>query len=138
MARRSQRLLSKVSDAAAAKRRSWQPTNVLTLLLLAAMGHQVLAESTPSAPTTDDLKQLSLEQLMGIQVTSVSKQPQKLLQAASAIQVITGEDIRRSGATSIPEALRLADNLEVAQENSHDWAISARGSTPIWPINCLC
>ena len=43
------------------------------------------------------------------------------------VQVITGEDIHRSGATSLPEALRLASNLEVAQVNSHDWAISARG-----------
>jgi iron complex outermembrane receptor protein len=73
------------------------------------------------------LKQLSLDELMNLEVTSVSKEPQKLLQAAAAIQVITNEDIRRSGATSIPEALRLADNLEVAQINSHDWAISARG-----------
>jgi len=48
------------------------------------------------------------------------------LQAAAAIQVITADAIRRSGATSIPEALRPADNLEVAQINSHDWAISAR------------
>ena len=60
-------------------------------------------------------------------MTSVAKEPQKLLQAAASIQVITAEDIRRSGATSIPEALRLADNLEVAQINAHDWAISARG-----------
>ena len=73
------------------------------------------------------LKQLSLDDLMNVQVTSVAKEPQKLLQAAAAIQVITAEDIRRSGATSIPEALRLADNLEVAQINAHDWAISARG-----------
>ncbi len=64
---------------------------------------------------------------MDVEVTSVSRHPEKLLQSASAIQVITREDIRRSGATSIPEALRLADNLEVAQKNAHDWAISARG-----------
>ena len=64
---------------------------------------------------------------MDIEVTSVSRHPEKLLQAASAIQVITGEDIRCSGAMSIPEALRLADNLDVAQQNSHDWNISARG-----------
>ncbi len=70
---------------------------------------------------------MSLAQLMNVEVTSVSKQPQKLLQAAAAIQVITSEDIRRSGATTLPEALRLADNLEVAQINAHDWAISARG-----------
>ncbi len=70
---------------------------------------------------------MTLAQLMNVEVTSVSKQPQKLLQAAAAIQVITSEDIRRSGATTLPEALRLADNLEVAQINAHDWAISARG-----------
>jgi len=64
---------------------------------------------------------------MDLDVTSVSKQPEPYGQAPAAIQVITGEDIQRSGASSIPEALRLADNLDVAQKNSHDWAISARG-----------
>jgi iron complex outermembrane recepter protein len=62
-----------------------------------------------------------------VQVTSVARHPEKLLQAAAAIQVITREQIRRSGATTLAEALRLADNLEVAQKNSHDWGISARG-----------
>jgi iron complex outermembrane receptor protein len=85
------------------------------------------ARADTSAPSTGELKQLSVEELMNIEVTSVARHPEKLLQAAAAIQVITREDIRRSGATSIPEALRLADNLEVAQKNSHDWAISARG-----------
>ena len=80
-----------------------------------------------SGPTIGDLKQLNVEDLMNLQVTSVARHPEKLIEAASAIQVITQEDIRRSGATSIPEALRLADNLQVAQKNSHDWAISARG-----------
>jgi outer membrane cobalamin receptor len=79
------------------------------------------------SPTIGALKQLNVEDLMNVEVTSVARHPEKLLQAASAIQVITQEDIRRSGATSIPEALRLADNLQVAQKNSHDWAISARG-----------
>ena len=76
---------------------------------------------------TEDLKQLSLEQLMDVQITSVARHPEKLLQAAAAVQVITREQIRRSGATTVAEALRLADNLEVAQKNSHDWGISARG-----------
>ena len=79
------------------------------------------------SPTIGELKQLNVEDLMNVEITSVSRHPQKLLDAASAIQVITQEDIRRSGATSIPEALRLADNLQVAQKNAHDWAISARG-----------
>ena len=85
------------------------------------------AHADSGAPSTAELKQLSVEDLMGIEVTSVERHPEKLLRAPSAIQVITQDDIRRSGATSIAEALRLADNLEVAQKNSHDWAISARG-----------
>lgn len=91
-----------------------------------------LNEAAATAPTADsqasaELSQMSLEQLVNVQVTSVSRRPQSLMQAAAAIQVITGEDIRRFGATSLPEALRLADNLDVAQINAHDWAISARG-----------
>ncbi|MDF3056401.1 MAG: TonB-dependent receptor [Rariglobus sp.] len=72
-------------------------------------------------------KKLTLQELMDLEVTSVSRRPEKLSETASAIQVISGEDIRRSGATSIPEALRLASNLQVAQRNSQSWAISARG-----------
>jgi len=102
-------------------------TSIAAGLLIAASNSQVFADTLAISPSAGDLKQLSVEELMNLKVTSVSKQPQKLLEAASAIQVITSEEIRRSGATSIPEALRLADNLEVAQENSHDWAISARG-----------
>src|SRR5258708_11019504 len=64
---------------------------------------------------------------MKCEVKWVARHPEKLIDVPAAIQVITQEDIRRSGATSIPEALRLADNLQVAQKNSHDWAISARG-----------
>jgi len=73
------------------------------------------------------LKHLSIEELMNLDVTSVSKQPEPYGRAPAAIQVITQNEIRRAGASSIPEALRLADNLNVAQVNSHDWAISARG-----------
>jgi len=79
------------------------------------------------AASTGELKQLSLEDLANVEVVSVSRHPQKLSSAASAVQVITSDQIRRSGATSIPEALRLADNLDVAQKNAHDWAITARG-----------
>jgi iron complex outermembrane receptor protein len=85
------------------------------------------AAAQSGSPTIGELKQLNVEDLMNIQVTSVARHPEKLIEAASAIQVITQDDIRRSGATSIPEALRLADNLQVAQKGSHDWAISARG-----------
>jgi iron complex outermembrane recepter protein len=73
------------------------------------------------------LKQLSIEELTNMEVTSVSKRPQKLAAVASAIQVITQSDIQRSGATTVTEALKLAPNLQVAQVNASQWAISARG-----------
>ncbi|HZZ56326.1 MAG TPA: TonB-dependent receptor [Opitutaceae bacterium] len=94
------------------------------LFLLA--GAVALAQEDTTG-SVDALKGLSLEQLMNVQVTSVSRTPEALFDAPSAIQLITGADIADSAATSLPEALRLASNLEVAQENSHDWAISARG-----------
>lgn len=64
---------------------------------------------------------------MNVEVTSISMRPEKLTVVASAVQVITGEDIHRSGVTRLPEALRLVSNLQIAQANSHDWAITARG-----------
>jgi iron complex outermembrane receptor protein len=98
------------------------------LSIVAALSlRPLLADADGDAPTIGELKGLSVEQLMNIPVNSVARHPEKLLDSASAVQVITQEDIRRSGATSIAEALRLADNLQVAQKNSHDWAISARG-----------
>ncbi len=84
-------------------------------------------EAHSASPSIRELKQLNVEDLMNVEVTSVSRHPERLIEAASAIQVITQEQIGRSGARSIPEALRLADNLQVAQKNSHDWAITARG-----------
>jgi iron complex outermembrane receptor protein len=73
------------------------------------------------------LKKLAFEELFNLEITTVSKRPERLVDAASAIQVIAAEEIRRSGATSLPEALRLATNLQVAQIDSNRWAISARG-----------
>jgi iron complex outermembrane receptor protein len=111
-----------------AARSSWWRAALATTVALGCMaraGAQVSDESL--AATTGDLKKLSLEDLVNVEVVSVSRHAQKLSQTPSAVQVITGEQIRRSGATSIPEALRLADNLDVAQKNSHDWAITARG-----------
>ncbi|GAB2769483.1 hypothetical protein GCM10027275_09970 [Rhabdobacter roseus] len=84
-----------------------------------------------------DLKTLSLEELMDIEVTLVSRTPQKLSEAASAVQVIAGEDIRRSGATSLPEALRLVANVQVAQLNATSWIISARGFNTIFANKLL-
>lgn len=80
-----------------------------------------------AAQTIEDLGRLSIDDLAHIQVTSVSRRPEALNSAPSAIYVITAEDIRRSGATSLPEALRLAPNLEVARLNAYNYAVTARG-----------
>ncbi|HVV02456.1 MAG TPA: TonB-dependent receptor [Verrucomicrobiae bacterium] len=72
-------------------------------------------------------KGMSLEELMNQDVTSVSRQPEPYREAPASIQVVTHDDIVDFGAASIPEALRLADNLDVAQASSSTWHISARG-----------
>lgn len=107
-----------------------QSTTVLkwrAIWLLVFAASLLHAETNVFDASPEQLKKLSLEDLMQLDVTSVSKRPEPFKFAPAAIQVITGDDIRRSGASSLPEALRLAGNLQVAQKNSHDWAISARG-----------
>lgn len=73
------------------------------------------------------LKRLTLEELMDLDVTSVSRWRERVSSAASAVQVITGEDLRRSGVTSLPDALRLAAGVVVARQNAAGYAISTRG-----------
>jgi iron complex outermembrane receptor protein len=80
-----------------------------------------------STPEAKDLADLSLEQLGNIRVTTVTRRQESLADAPASVYVITGEAIRRSGATSIPEALRLAPNLDVARADTNQYAISARG-----------
>ncbi len=76
---------------------------------------------------TSDLTNLSIEDLANVKVTSVSKKSESLFAAPAAIFVLTGEDIRRGGFTTLPEALRMVPGLYVAQINPHSWQISARG-----------
>jgi iron complex outermembrane receptor protein len=70
---------------------------------------------------------MDLEELGDIQITSVSKHSQRLADAAASVFVIRAEDIHRAGARSLPEALRLAPNLQVARITNSQYAISARG-----------
>lgn len=104
---------------------------VLPVLILILCEGGVLARG--SGPTNDveeivrRLKGMSLSELLDEHVTTVSKTSELWSHAPAAVFVVTGEDIRRSGATSLPEALRLAPNLAVAQVNSREWAVSARG-----------
>ncbi len=88
----------------------------------------VLTFETAAADSTGELGELSIEQLMGIEVTSVAKKPQKLSQSAAAIHVISREDIRRSGATNLPEVLKLAPGIDVARINANEWVVGSRGA----------
>jgi iron complex outermembrane receptor protein len=120
-------LAARATPAAGIARGKVPAATLFINLLLVQASVVAGAEIPSSGATSGELKTLSVEELMNVEVTSVAREPQKLLEAAAAIQVITAEQIRRSGATTLPEALRLADNLQVAQINAHDWAISARG-----------
>ncbi|HSW06795.1 TonB-dependent receptor plug domain-containing protein [Aquabacterium sp.] len=97
----------------------------LLLLTLAAQGAASAASAVPSPASA--LSRLSLEELANIEISSVSKRTERLADAPAAAYVITREDIRRFGATSLAEALRLAPNLQVARSNANTYAISARG-----------
>jgi iron complex outermembrane receptor protein len=88
-------------------------------------------------PPPSELKRLSVEELLDIDVTSVSKYPEKLSAAAAAVAVLTQDDIHTSGFTSIPEALRLVPGLDVARVDSHTWAISSRGFNDIFANKLL-
>lgn len=79
------------------------------------------------ADASSDTNELSLEQLINIKVTTVSKKETSLESSPAAVTVITQDDIRRLGIETIPDALRLVPGMEVAQINSHEWAVSSRG-----------
>lgn len=83
------------------------------------------------------LKNMSIEELLDIKVTLATRTPVSLSAAASAIQVLTGDDIRRSGVTSVPEALRLVPNVQAAQFNSGNWIIGVRGFNTVFANKLL-
>jgi len=85
----------------------------------------------------DDLTEMSLEELMSLEVTSVSKKAQSKTDVAAAITVITSEDIRRGGFTVIPEALRTVPGLQVARVDANRWAISIRGFNTLFANKLL-
>ena len=103
---------------------------LLTVLLVAAQGRPALAQEAMDGGGGDPLMELSrmtLEELSNVQVTSVSKAPQSLSTAPASIYVITREELLRSGVTSVPEALRLAPNMQVTQLSATEYSNGARG-----------
>lgn len=115
----------------------------LLALALALMGPALSAAAQTNATANTgqtnqtDLTELPIEKLMDVEVTTVSKKSEKLSESAAAVSVLTQDDIQRSGATSIPEALRLVPGLDVAQVDSQQWAISARGFNDIFANKLL-
>jgi len=92
----------------------------------------ILAQSLPH-----DLAGASLEELMNVEVTSVSKKEQALSKTAAAVYVINQEDIRRSGAANIPDLLRMAPGVEVAQIDANQWAVTIRGFNGVYTNKVL-
>lgn len=102
----------------------------LAVILMASVS--VMSQSSGPSGLPRDLTTVSLEDLLNVQVTSVSKKEQSLSKTAAAVYVITQEDIRRSGATNIPDLLRMAPGVDVARVNSNSWAISIRGFNDLY------
>lgn len=106
--------------------RQW--TAVASIIGVLGFAAGVHAEQDgPPRLTAQDLKRLSIEELAEIDVTSVSRRVERLSETAAAVSVIRGDDIRRSGYTTLADALRLGDALDVARINSSTWGITARG-----------
>ena len=80
-----------------------------------------------AASQVNELKQLSIEQLTNVVVTSVTRSPQPLSHAAAAVAVVTNSEIRSSGAMNVPEAIRYVPGIHVAQLTAGEWAVSSRG-----------
>lgn len=123
--------------------RAQQPVQQATTQQAAARGAQPAqaqtAQDSQAAPQTrtGDLTQTSVEDLLNLEVTSVSKKQEKLSKTPAAVFVITREDIARSGATNIPDLLRMVPGLDVAQVNQSTWAIAARGFNDVYSNELL-
>jgi iron complex outermembrane receptor protein len=100
----------------------------MVILVLALCGDvRAATGEEKKQPAPQDLKRLSIEELASIDVTSVSRRPERLSQTPAALSVVSAEDIHRSGVVTIAEALRLADAIDVAHVNGNTWALTARG-----------
>jgi iron complex outermembrane recepter protein len=101
---------------------------ILCLLVFAGLTRVSRADASEAGQDGSSLlKQLSLAELGNVQVTTASKEPEEVWKTPAAVYVITQEDIRRSGATNLPDILRLAPGVEVAQIDSDHWSVSIRG-----------
>ena len=103
---------------------------VSAVLLFSLCGAPAEAQTGAAGETqtlTQNLKRLTIEELSQIDVTSVSRRPEKLSEAAAAVSVIRSEELRRSGVTSLAEAMRLGTAVDVVRVNPNTWAVTSRG-----------
>jgi iron complex outermembrane recepter protein len=113
------------------------------LAMLLAAGNAAAAQTTNSAASTistnrvEQLRALTLEDLLHREISSVSKRPEDWFKAPAAVFVITDEDIRRSGARTFPEILRMAPGIQVAQVDSSKWAVGSRGQNDLFSDKLL-
>ncbi|MEW6157813.1 MAG: TonB-dependent receptor [Verrucomicrobiota bacterium] len=98
---------------------------------------RTLAAEMGATNRLDRLMALKLEDILNVEVTSVSKRPEKWFEAPAALFVISGDDLRRSGARSFPDALRLAPGVSVAQADANTWAVSPRGFSSVFADKLL-
>jgi iron complex outermembrane receptor protein len=105
----------------------WWVGTAFTALSISVSSVAFAGDPATSPPGNEDLSNLSIEQLAQIQVRSVSKREEPLSEAPAALYVIDHDQIIRSGATTIPEMLRLAPNLQVYQQTPAHWVVTARG-----------
>ena len=94
---------------------------LLVMSVIAGLARQAAGQ------TTEELKRLSLEDLLNVDVTTVSRSPEPTMRVPAAVYVITGDDLRRSGAQTLADALRLAPGVQVARISAGTWAIGVRG-----------
>jgi len=109
---------------------------ILAFLVLTTICIPVFSEQ-PDANEPEDLFEMSIEELMDVEVTTVSKKEDTLFKSPAAITVITSEDIRRSGHQSIPEVLRMVPGVHVAKIDSNKWAITARSFNSMYAEKLL-
>ena len=107
--------------------RAVQRAALIVLFVLTGLVNQSLAAPQQDQANSEPLKQLSLAELGNVEVTTASKEPEKIWKTSAAVFVLTQDDIRRSGATSIPDVLRLVPGVEVARINSDEWSVNIRG-----------
>lgn len=100
---------------------------ILPLAGMALAATMVKAGQEMTSLSAQDLKRLSIEELAEIDVTTVSRRAERLSETTAAVSVVRADDIRRSGYTTLPDAMRLADALDVGRVNSSTWGVSARG-----------